>query len=999
MSRLMYFLLAVGLLLVALAPRGDAQAQEGDGAKMPTQPKGPVFLRPNMASRTESFAKVVRDRAWQGTPISVAGKQYRRGLGVHAPSSIDFPLDGKYAFFAAVPGPDDAHKGHVEMSVLVDGVEVYNSGPRVSTDGKPSKAIRIPVAGAQQLTLIVTSPDKSRGGDHASWGQARLLPEDQSDSAIGAAHVAAQIPVDRHKIEPFLQDYCIDCHGPDKQRGQVRFDDIDWVITNNDSAQRWQDVLDQLNGGEMPPEKSMQPFDDEMSEMLDILTGNLLTARSRLTDHGGEIALRRLNRREYSETIRHLFGFAVDYPDIPEDGESTFDTIGSEQLFTSAHWELYLELGRKIAKESFRFNTNPRRPVKTHTVQPEERVTEEMREKLADLSKKAEILKAGGTWQEAGFTDEGQAQILLDQFDARVEGRRDYLALPYVDTGVYLSDHAKWVSATQHIDIRGEYRVDIHGGIRGQHDPLRSIVKVSGGQGVVKTLKMRGTPDKPETVSFMTSKPAGQFALNLSLRENMPSYTANSSRGYRQRLNAADRRVDPGPSVWIESITYEGPFYPEERPIVEQIMFPAGATGDHSGGKSLFNSNKKAPVFIEKFAHEAFRHTELDPGYLAKLNSLYEQLRQDEGLAYRDAMAEVMAIILASPQFLYIQENDPRGGRHLTNRELAVRLAYFLWSSPPDEELYAADLKNEKVLDQQIDRMLASPKSAAFEKGFTRQWAEFDRFDAITIDEREYHRFNEGVRHSAKQEAISFFATLLQENLPVKNLIDSDFVTINPTLAVHYGIDDSSMSGGEFQKVSLAENSPRGGLMTQTAFLTTGSNGERSSPVIRGALVMEKLLHDEPAPPPPNVPELGSASDEPRTNREMAIAHQEQAVCASCHKKMDVIGFGLENFDTTGRWRDQEQVGRKKVDIDPAGTLPDGEAFATVQEMKALLLTQEKHLAQGVVESILAYGLGRTIEFSDADDVEALLNLVAGDGYRLRDIVKGVAMSELFKRN
>ena len=186
--------------------------------------------------------------------------------------------------------------------------------------------------------------------------------------------------------------------------------------------------------------------------------------------------------------------------------------------------------------------------------------------------------------------------------------------------------------------------------------------------------------------------------------------------------------------------------------------------------------------------------------------------------------------------------------------------------------------------------------------------------------------------------------------------------------------------------------------MTQTAFLVTGSNGERSSPVIRGALVMEKLLHDKPSPPPPNVPELGAATSTPITNREMVVRHQKQAVCASCHRKMDVIGFGLENFDTTGTWRDTEKVGRKQVQIAPGGTLPDGAAFANVQELKKLLLDQEHQLAKELVESIMAYGLGRTIEFSDHDDVEALLQKLKGDDYRVRSIVREIALCPLFRR-
>ena len=244
-----------------------------------------------------------------------------------------------------------------------------------------------------------------------------------------------------------------------------------------------------------------------------------------------------------------------------------------------------------------------------------------------------------------------------------------------------------------------------------------------------------------------------------------------------------------------------------------------------------------------------------------------------------------------------------------------------------------------------------------------------------------------------------FFKLLIKENLPVKNLIDSDFLVINGSLATHYNIPDVNPKNDEFVKVDLPDNSPRGGLLTQTVFLTAGSNGERPSPVIRGALVLEKILHDKPAPPPPNVPELDEASAKKMTNRQMVLLHQKRASCASCHKKMDVIGFGLENFNTVGEWRNTERFGHRGIAaIEPGGTLPDGRKFSNVKELKSLLLEHDDKLAEELVKSVLSYGLGRTIEFSDTDDVEQILTKLKGDNYRTADLIREVAMSELFKK-
>ncbi|MCB1210794.1 MAG: DUF1592 domain-containing protein, partial [Verrucomicrobiales bacterium] len=360
----------------------------------------------------------------------------------------------------------------------------------------------------------------------------------------------------------------------------------------------------------------------------------------------------------------------------------------------------------------------------------------------------------------------------------------------------------------------------------------------------------------------------------------------------------------------------------------------------------------------------------------------------------------VMAVVLASPGFLFLQEaSKPDGKRHeLDARELAIRLAYFLWSSAPDAELYraAADgsLLKPEILRAQVDRMLLDARSVAFTDGFASQWAALKRFDAITIDESVMFKFNQGVRHSATREVLEFFRTLVAENLPASNLIDSDFVVINSLLGVHYGI--AGVKSDAFQKVSLPAESPRGGLLGQAAFLIAGSNGERSSPVIRGALVMEKLLHDKPAPPPPNVPELGSSSKIPLTNRQLVEAHQKRAQCASCHQKMDVIGFGLENFDVIGQWRDTEKVGNKEVPIATGGTLPGGVAFADIDGLKAALLNEKDALARELVESLLAYALGRTIEFSDADAIEAILHELKREDYPVRSMIHAVTASRLF---
>ncbi|MEM7011689.1 MAG: DUF1588 domain-containing protein, partial [Verrucomicrobiota bacterium] len=920
-----------------------------------TMPEGRrVYLTRELAENVEARLGVKNDEAWAGGKIRVGGRSYERGLGTHADSKLVFRLGGEFATFNVIAGPDDSQHGQIEMKILVDGEEKWSSGPTRSHEDKNRRRMMISVKDAQTLTLIVDQADGNIGGDHASWANAYL---ERSTRASASSDVEVKsLAHAKGELQPFLETYCYRCHGEKRQKGQVRFDNVSWEINNNDVAQRWQDVLDQLNGGDMPPEDAKLPSDDELAVVLDSLTGAVLEARQRLTSHGGEITMRRLNRREYSETIRDLFGFGVVLEDIPEDGEiASFDTVGAEQFFTSSHFEKYLELGKKVAFESFRFNYGKRREVTKQRFEPEERVTENRREQLADLDRKMALKKQGATWEEMGFKDEGEAQIIFQQWDSRAEKPRMYLQLPKVDSGVYISDVAKWASGSKHVDIRGEQIFRIRGGVVGDVPDIRKIVRLWDRDSIRGTLRMSGTPDEPQTVEFRTRRDMGRSHLSFQVRENVPENTINTMRGYIDRVQGRGDHTDPRPAIWIDWVEIEGPFYPDKRPKIEEILFPGMPTGE--GSPYIWNDAKIAEL-IEKFAFEAFRRRAPDPEYVASLHKMFRD-HLAEGMNHRDAMVEVIGIILASPGFLFIDEAEDEEEQQLTNRELAIRLSYFLWSCPPDEELYAADLSDPDTYSKQVDRMLADPKAIALRDGFMSQWAEFERYDAITVDNREHFLFNEGVQHDAKREVLEFFGALIEEDLPIRNLIDSDFVVINNALATHYDIGLPAQKNQDFQKVALPAESPRGGLMTQTAFLTTGSNGERSSPVIRGALVMEKLLHDEPAPPPPNVPELGSADGKPRSNREMVEMHQQQAVCSSCHKKMDVIGFGLENFDTIGRWRDTEKVGNRQLPIEPGGTLPDGSAFTDVQELKEVLLQHEDDLAREIIESLLAYSLGR----------------------------------------
>ena len=897
----------------------------------------------------------------------------------------------------ACHGPDK-QKGKVRFdsaSWSLDGrdsIEFWSEVLTVLEDGEMPPEEE-PRPDAAQLAAFVSSLK-------AELEDTSQLLADQSDSfQQDLDSLVEGTPLSQEIIQPFLEQHCIQCHGSEKQKGQLRFDQVHWEITTNDAAQRWQDVLDVLNGGEMPPEDEPRPSNEELIDVLDSLTRSLVDARKRLTANGGEITMRRLNQREYANTIRDLFGFEISPHIIPPDAEAdSFDTVGEEQFFSANDFDKYFELGKKIAEQGFKWSGRPLAKTAIQRIEPEKFTNQKLRKLVADFERKKQMLDAGKTWQEIGFQDAGDMNIFFRQRDANYDKPVKYLKYPLVDHALYFADIRNStrinVNFGRNPDIRASYRIRINGGAVEGAPEVRKYLKVDSADGVVGIFKLDGTDRQPDEVELLNRLRFGDNSHNLTIYENRPEING----GVSKYIKLVDK---PGAwaAVWVDWLETEGPFYRQQTNFFGELINAKDGASRYS---SSLNSDDNAREFIERFAYQAFRHKQPEPAYIDSLLALFEENRAN-GQNFNQAMGEAIAVVLASPSFLYLEEvgSGPKD-RQLSDREFAVRLAYFLWSSLPDEELYRfaenGALSDPKVLKGQVNRMLTDWKSEAFYEGFSSQWGDLDRYQAITVDENQYYLFNSGVRYSAYREVVEFYKTLVSEDLPITNLIDSEFIVANSLLADYYGMPITrSEDPNAFQKIALDWNSPRGGLLGQSAFLTMGSNGERTSPVIRGAMILEKLLNDKPAPPPPNVPELSSASKQPLTNREMVQRHQSQAACASCHSRMDPLGFGLEIFDTVGRWRDTEPVGNDDIHIQESGKLVSGMIYRDLDHLKALLKTQKHKLAKEMIESMTAYGLGRTMEFSDDEAILAMVNRSQYTNYRMRDMIHIITSNPLFK--
>ena len=335
-----------------------------------------------------------------------------------------------------------------------------------------------------------------------------------------------------------------------------------------------------------------------------------------------------------------------------------------------------------------------------------------------------------------------------------------------------------------------------------------------------------------------------------------------------------------------------------------------------------------------------------------------------------------------------------------------------LWSAPPDQELLALAKRNElskpEILRQQVDRLIADPRSDEFVSGFVHQWLDMERLDFFQFDVTLHREFDESTRSAAREEVYQSFAHLLRgrENDRIGKLLKSDTIFVNGLLATYYGID--GVTGDGFQQVALPADSPRGGLLGMAAIHAMGSDGVESSPVERGAWVLRHLLHDPPPPAPPNVPQISRFEGQILTTRERLQTHQEEAQCASCHRKIDPIGFGLENFNAAGKWRTEDsyavtdqrgrRVGKAKTwTIDASGVFHKGPAFNDYHELRDLIAEREEDFARGFTEHLIEYALGRPFGFTDEDLANTILSSAKSKQFALSEFVHSLVQSKAFR--
>lgn len=609
-----------------------------------------------------------------------------------------------------------------------------------------------------------------------------------------------------------------------------------------------------------------------------------------------------------------------------------------------------------------------------------------------------------------GIPDEQEARFRVQVFDKHGPGFRRYLEDPLNKTGATLNifeTHKEevialppdvstdWDKTKRDPVPPGEYKLRLRvGAIAGTPTSRHYLEMGSRTKDVpfafLQTFEITGTTDAPQTIE-----------IPISITANGPrSFVFREKRDVKndtEVYEAARKATGLGPpaALWIDWVEWEA-VDARRNGLAVETAIPAPPEG--------VSEKEYARTVIGRFATRAFRGKTPEAAYVDKLVTLFAK-RRAAGDSLTAALKQPLSVILASPGFLYLQEpGADKQRRRLDDLELASRLSYFLWSAPPDAELLRLaekkTLHEPAILSAQVDRLIADPKSSAFVTGFTYQWLGLHRLDFFQFDTKLHKDFDDSTKAAARNEVYQTIDHVLRNGDSLSRLIKSDYVVINGLLADYYGL--SEVSGDAYRKVQLPKDSPRGGLLGMAAILAMGSNGRDTSPVERGAWVLRKILHEPPAPAPPNVPQLNRLEDKLLSTRERLAAHQEQPQCAQCHRKIDPIGFGLENFNATGKWRtteiyEKKGVGSKTWPISPAGAFYKGSAFKDYFELRDQIAAHPEKFGRGFTEALVEYGMGRPFGFLDEPLATTILTEAQAKDYQMAAFIRALVLSETFQ--
>lgn len=829
----------------------------------------------------------------------------------------------------------------------------------------------------------------------------------------GEAAATADLATYRADIRPILERRCFRCHGEKRQKGDVRLDTLDPDLFGGDDVDWWLDVLAAVSNGEMPPEDEEPLSEQEQAAVVEWLSTESQRASRARRATAPHTSFRRMAGYEFSYALQDLLGVSYDFTeDLPPDppSEDGFTNSSETLQISSIGFRAYLDAARKALRLATVSGEQPA-PLQW-SLSMQQLAAREWRHQ--DGQRQGLRKKHGG--------DPGKLAAELEKLDKRLRANRNQVHYVERSSGRtartrwnYDGGKFAWAPSAQltplppagdtfaHVPPQRGVRVEL-----GDRVPERGTLRVR-----IRAARSERGGDRPPRIRLVYGWQASndsrahvvvsQDDVVVDASEGAPAvyewslpipsiYPRNSVRGVNQMGDLpnpseylrVDNAARSGAALLIEHVEVTAPVYEQWPPKTHTALLPK---------RHMRLEEGYAERTLRAFLTRAWRRPPT-PRELRRKVALFSSLRGSCETA-EQALIEVMASALASPNFLYLSTAADEG--RLAEHELATRLALFLWCSTPDEALLeaaqAGQLRDPAGLDAQITRMLAAPRAARFSQRFVRQWLNLALLDYLEVDRKAHPRFDAALHEAMRREPIAFFEQVLREDRSVLDFVHSDFAMANERLAAHYGTD--AVVGNELRAVTLRPEHRRGGLLTQGGILAMNSDGTDSHPLKRGIWMLERLLDDPPPPPPAAVPEIDLA--DPRiaqmTLRERIEDHRNQAACRSCHQKIDPWGLAFENYDAVGGWRDS-------IDgepVDALGVLYNDQRLEGMDGLKRfLLLHRQDQLVRAMVRKLTTFALGRPLTFSDLAAIDELTAEVRRRGDGLATMVRVIASSDLF---
>ena len=774
-----------------------------------------------------------------------------------------------------------------------------------------------------------------------------------------------------------LSQHCQKCHSGPKPKGDFQIESLSPDFSDRKNRELWLNVMEQLKAGEMPPKDKPRPPAQEAQAVVKWISERAGAAETARRATEGRVVLRRLNRAEYANTVRDLLGVEVDLTDLlPLDTSTSGFDNSAEALHTSSYLlRSYLDAADRVLNEA--------------------------------------------------IANQPQPWLLKKRFDIRQEKSVKPTGSVYrhVDDGVAI--FASWESANIRVTmwnfrshVRGKYRFRISGyGFQSEGKPVNFRVTAGTLKEVTeeRLIDYFAVPaDKPTVIEFTEQlEPENRIRI---IAEGLPALPPAVEKV------GADKYKGPG--LVIQWVDVEGPLMeswppPSHKAIFGDLKQAVVPSPNDPKRMEVVSSQPivDAERILRDFARRAFRRTVTDEDirpFLARVKTRLEQ-----NYSFEQAMRVGLRAVLVSPSFLFLREKPATasapataGAPTLDDFALASRLSYFLWSSMPDEPLFklaeARKLREPGVLREQVERMLRDPKAKAFTENFTGQWLSLRAIDATLPDRTLYPEYDDILKVAMLKETVMFFEEVLKNDLSLTSFVASDFTFLNARLAKHYGIP--GIEGMEMRKVTLPPISHRGGVLTMGSVMKVTANGTTTSPIIRGAWVLERILGTPPPKPPADVEAIEPDIRGATTIREQLAKHRNVESCASCHRKIDPPGFALESFDVIGGWRthyraltnggQKDSQGRRVRPgpaVDPADTLPDGRRFRDIDEYKQLLLDDKDQLARSLTDKLLAYSTGAAPTKADQPEIETIVRHVRDQKYGFKSLIHEIVQSPMFQ--